>query len=121
MFIFVINVVNRVNQKLKMIKNILISSVLFLMAHILVWFQLNGQFIWKGWKDNLLMVSLIGLPVSILFIYATRWGVSAFDGLFWPPRFLGFSIGIIIYGLLVSYFFNQGLNLCILVIQIFWK
>lgn len=131
MFIFVINVVNRVNQKLKMIKNILISSVLFLMAHILVWFQLNGQFIWKGWKDNLLMVSLIGIPTSILFIYATRWGVSAFDGLFWPPRFLGFSIGIIIYGLLVSYFFNQGLNLktlvtltlafSILVIQIFWK
>jgi len=114
-----------------MIKSVLISSVFFLIAHIFVWFQLNGQFIWKGWKDNLLFVSLIGIPTSILFIWATKWGVYAFDGLFWPPRFIGFAIGIIIYGLLVSYFFNQGVNMktlvtlilafIILLIQMFWK
>ena len=114
-----------------MIKSILISSSFFLLGHILIWFQLNGQFIWKGWKDNLLLVSLIGIPASILFIYATRWGINAFDGSFWPPRFIGFAVGIIIYGLLVSYFFNQGLNLktlvtlllafSILMIQMFWK
>jgi hypothetical protein len=115
MYTFVTNVINPVNQKRKMIKSILISSTFFLLGHVLIWFQLNGQFIWKGWKDNLLLVSLIGIPASILFIYATRWGVGAFDGLFWPPRFIGFAIGIIIYGLLVSYFFNQGLNLKTLV------
>ena len=108
-----------------------LTILYFIAAHLMTWFQLNGQFIWKGWKDNLLLVSLIGIPASILFIYATKWGVGAFDGLFWPPRFIGFAIGIIIYGLLVSYFFNQGLNLktlvtlllafSILMIQMFWK
>jgi len=102
MFVFVTNVTNCVNQKLKMIKNILISSVFFLLGHVLIWFQLNGQFIWKGWKDNLLLVSLIGIPASILFIWATKWGVGAFDGLFWPPRFIGFAVGIIIYGFKIT-------------------
>jgi hypothetical protein len=114
-----------------MLKNLLISSLFFLVGHLIVWFQLNGQFIWKGWKDNIILVSLLGIPISFFFIWATKWGVSAFDGLFWPPRFIGFAIGVIIYGIMVSYFFNQGINLktlttlilafIILIIQIFWK
>lgn len=114
-----------------MLKNLLISSLFFLVGHLVVWFQLNGQFIWKGWKDNIILVSLLGIPISFFFIWATKWGVSAFDGLFWPPRFIGFAIGVIIYGIMVSYFFNQGINLktlttlilafIILIIQIFWK
>jgi len=114
-----------------MLKNLLISSLFFLAGHLIVWFQLNGQFIWKGWKDNIILVSLLGIPISFFFIWATKWGVSAFDGLFWPPRFIGFAIGVIIYGIMVSYFFNQGINLktlttlilafIILIIQIFWK
>ena len=59
-----------------MIKNLLISCLFFLLGHVMVWFQLNGQFIWKGWKDNLLLVSLIGIPTSIFFIWATKWGVG---------------------------------------------
>ena len=114
-----------------MLKNLLISSLFFLVGHLVVWFQLNGQFIWKGWKDNIILVSLLGIPISFFFIWATKWGVSAFGGLFWPPRFIGFAIGVIIYGIMVSYFFNQGINLktlttlilafIILIIQIFWK
>jgi hypothetical protein len=112
-------------------KHLLISSLFFLLGHVIIWFQLNGQFIWKGWKENILLVSLVGIPASILFIYGTKWGVSAFNGLFWPPRFIGFAIGIIIYGLMVGYFFNQGLNMktlitlllamSILAIQVLWK
>lgn len=112
-------------------KHLLISSLFFLLGHVIIWFQLNGQFIWKGWKENILLVSLVGIPGSILFILGTKWGVSAFGGLFWPPRFIGFAIGIIIYGVMVSYFFNQGLNtktlitlllaMSILAIQVFWK
>ena len=39
------------------VKNILLACLFFFIGHILVWFQLNGQFIWKGWKDNLFLVS----------------------------------------------------------------
>ncbi len=97
----------------------------------MVWFQLNGQFIWKGWRDNLFLVSLLGIPISFFFIWATKWGVAAFDGLFWPPRFFGFSLGVIVYGIMVSYFFNEGISVktfitlslafVILVVQVFWK
>ena len=124
--------INDLYIKTKMIvKNILLSCLFFFIGHILVWFQLNGQFIWKGWKDNLFLVSLLGIPVSLFFIWATKWGVTAFEGLFWPPRFIGFSIGIIIYGLMVSYYFNEGFTLktmitlilafIIVTIQLFWK
>jgi len=79
----------------------------------------------------MIIVSLLGIPVSIFFLLATKWGVSAFGGLFWPPRFIGFSVGIIIYWLMVSYYFNEDftlktmitliLSLIIVTIQVFWK
>lgn len=114
-----------------MIKGILIACLFFTIGHLLIWFQLNGQFIWKIWRDNILLVSLIGIPASIMFITATKYAVNAFSGSFWPSRFIGFSIGIFIYGAMVSYFFNEGINaktlitlllaLSIVIIQIFWK
>ena len=119
------------NKKNMIVKNILLSCLFFFIGHVLIWFQLNGQFIWKSWRDNMLIVSLLGIPVSIFFLLATKWGVSAFGGLFWPPRFIGFSVGIIIYGLMVSYYFNEDftlktmitliLALIIVTIQVFWK
>tara|TARA_R110001592_G_scaffold284110_2_gene552394 strand:+ start:399 stop:743 length:345 start_codon:yes stop_codon:yes gene_type:complete len=114
-----------------MLRNLVISSLFFLAGHLMVWFQINGQFIWKGWRDNLFLVSLLGIPISLFFIWATKWGVAAFDGLFWPTRFFGFSIGVIIYGIMVSYFFNEDISaktfitlslaFVILLVQVFWK
>jgi hypothetical protein len=112
-------------------KNLLISTIFYLIAHALVWFQMNGQFMWRSWKGNILLVSLIGIPASIFFIWATKWGVKGFDGLLWPNRFVSFAIGIFVYGFFVNYFFNEAINLktiitlilalMILLVQIFWK
>tara|TARA_B110000503_G_C7013118_1_gene356543 strand:+ start:568 stop:912 length:345 start_codon:yes stop_codon:yes gene_type:complete len=114
-----------------MIKGILIACLFFTIGHLLIWFQLNGQFIWKVWKDNILLVSLIGIPASIAFITATKYAVAAFDGAYWPTRFIGFSIGIILYGFMINYFFSEGVStktlitlilaLIIVLIQVFWK
>ena len=53
------------------------------------------------------------------------------DGLLWPIRFIGFGIGMMIYSVMVSYFFNEGFSLktitslllavILIIIQVFWK
>jgi len=110
---------------------IVIGVLLFLLAHIVTWFQLNGQFLWEIFKKNPILISISGILTSYLFIKATQFTVKSFDGLLWPPRFIGFGVGIIVYAILVSYFFNEGislktfvsllLSLALILIQLFWK
>lgn len=112
-------------------KLLLLGILFFILAQTTVWFQINGQFIWKFAKENPFLISILGIPISYLFLIATKFTVEGFDGLLWPSRFIGFGIGIIIYGFLVSYFFNEGistktlisiiLSIFIILVQIFWK
>ena len=111
--------------------NILIGIFWFFVAHIAVWFQLNGQFKWDWFKNNELILSLFGIPLSFLYIWATKYTVNGFDGLLWPGRFIGFGVGMVIYAIFSSHFFNEGitmktgisLGLCLVLIaiQVFWK
>ena len=104
-------------------KNLISCMVIFVIAQALVWLQLNGQFVW--------VLILFGLPISWLFLEATRYGVVAFDGLLWPQRFLAFACGIIIFSLFTWLFKGEGINTktmislglasCLVLIQIFWK
>jgi hypothetical protein len=112
-------------------KNILIGMLFFLLAQGTTWFQMQGQFIWEFFKKNPLIISLLGIPISYLFIMATKYTVEGSDGLLWPSRFIGFGIGIIVYGILVSVYFNEGINpktlislllsIIIICIQVLWK
>ena len=34
------------------LKDLFLGSLYFLIGHILVWYQLNGQFIWKWFRDR---------------------------------------------------------------------
>ena len=105
--------------------------LLFLGAHLITWFQLNGQFIWDWFKENTLLLAICGIPISYLYIYGTKYTVEHFDGTMWPARFIGFGVGILVYALLVGMFFKEGITLKTLVslllsvslifIQVFWK
>ena len=110
----------------------LISGILFfLLAHIITFFQLNGQFKWEWFKEHEWVMVLVGIPISYLYILGTKHTVAGFDGLLWPTRFVGFGIGMIIYALFVSYFFNEGINsktaislllsVVLIFIQVLWK
>lgn len=113
------------------LNHLLIGVVLFILAQIMVFFQTNGQFIHKWFRDNQWVVAISGVIVSFLFIWGTRHLVSAMNGLFWPTRFIGFGLGMLVYSIGVSYFFNEGINtktsisllLCVVLvaIQVFWK
>jgi hypothetical protein len=91
--------------------NILIGIFWFFVAHIAVWFQLNGQFKWDWFKNNELILSLFGIPLSFLYIWATKYTVNGFDGLLWPGRFIGFGVGMVIYAIFTSHFFNEGITM----------
>ena len=68
---------------------------------------------------------------SFLYLWGTKYTVQGLDGLLWPTRFIGFGIGMIIYALGVSYFFNEGINaktavslllsIMLIFIQVVWK
>ncbi len=90
---------------------LLLGILLFLLAHIITFFQLNGQFKWEWFSKHEWVLALMGIPISFLYIWATKATVNGFDGLLWPARFIGFGVGMIVYAILVSYYFNEGITL----------
>lgn len=108
-----------------------LGILFFSIGHILVWFQLNGQFKWDWFRKNEFLLASAGLIISYFYIWGTKHTVQSFDGLLWPARFVGFSIGIFVYAILVEVFFSEGINLKTLVslalclvlisIQVLWK
>jgi H+/Cl- antiporter ClcA len=113
------------------IRAILIGAGLYLVGQLLIYYQLNGQFLWDSFKRNPWIVSLLGLPISYIFIVATNYAVEGFGGSMWPNRFMGFTTGILVYAWGTSFYFNQpidiktavSLTLAVLIIciQVFWK
>ena len=114
------------------LKDLLIGIFWFFAAHLVTFYQLNGQFFKMDWfRKNELLVAAAGIIISFFYIWGTKYAVSGFGGLLWPARFIGFGVGMIIYAFGVSYFFNEGITaktyislvLCLLLIciQVLWK
>ena len=107
------------------------GSLLFLLGQILVWYQINGQFISTWMKEHPIAVSFLGVPISYTYIYATQYLVEAFNGDLWPQRLIGFSMGMVAFAFLTFIHLNQAITLktavtlalatAIVVIQIIWK
>ncbi len=49
-------------------KDLFLGIGYFLLGHILVWYQLNGQFLWKSFRDNEWAVAAAGFVISF-FLY----------------------------------------------------
>ena len=111
--------------------NLLIGVVLILIGQIGIWFQTNGQFVWPWFKNNVFLLCLFGIPISWLYIEATRLSFIAFDGLIWPGRLLGFAMGMLTFAVCANVFLGEGLTPKTIVslilataltcIQVFWK
>ena len=112
--------------------DLLIGIGAFVAAHILTFFQLNGQFFKMDWfRKNEIWVAAAGMILSFFYIWGTKYAVSGFGGLLWPARFIGFGVGMIIYAIGVWYFFSEGINMkttvslglaiLLIIIQVLWK
>jgi len=112
-------------------KALILGSFLYLLGQIAVWYQINGQFISNWIKEHPWLMSLLGVPISYIYIYATYYTVQAFDGQLWPQRFIGFSMGMLAFAILTYIHLSEALTLktiitlclavAIVLIQILWK
>ena len=112
-------------------KSLLYCIAIFIVTQFVVWFQTNGQFISSWYKNNTFLVSLIGIPISYGYIYATKYGYDAFDGSLWSVRLLGFALGTISFAIMTYIIMGEGINyknmtslllaICLVSIQLFWK
>ena len=92
-------------------KYIVISIIVCLLCQILVWYQLNSQLVWdwaKGTKSMWLM-SLLGVPISMLFWYATKWGYIGFGNL-WSVRFLGFATSMMTFPIMTYFYLGETIT-----------
>jgi hypothetical protein len=113
------------------IKVLVGAFLMFALGQAIVWFQVNAPIIWQIPKTYKLVLISLGIPITWLFMQATAAAVNAFDGQFWPGRFLSFVTGIIIFTVLTWWFCGEGItaktavSLClccmIIIIQLFWK
>jgi hypothetical protein len=109
-----------------------IGSTLLFLGQVLVWFQAYApiKFEWlknKGWW----FPYLLSIPVAFFFIKGISYIVSGTGGEMWPSRIIGFSVGVISFSFLTSYFNNEPITLktgvclflclCILGVQMLWK
>jgi hypothetical protein len=90
-------------------KNLLYAISLFAIAQTMVWFQTNGQFISDAIKKSPWAISLLGIPISYLYIKATASSYEHFNQL-WPGRMLAFSIGILVFTLMTWFLMNEPVN-----------
>ena len=110
---------------------LVLCLIIFFIVQVITWFQLNGQFFSPWFKNNVFLLCLMGIPISWLYIEATRMGFIAFEGLIWPGRLLGFAAGIFTFALCANIFMGEGLNTktvvsltlatALTLIQVFWK
>ena len=93
-------------------KYIVISIISFMLANILVWYQLNSQLVWKwaeGYK-SMLWMSLLGIPISLLLWLCTKWGYLGFGNL-WAVRWLGFGASMITFPIMTYFYLGEPMTL----------
>ena len=112
-------------------KLIFLGFLYFIIGQVLIWFQSHLQFFNNWSKDNPFILSLAGIAVSYVSILATKYLAEAYNGLVWPPRLIGFGVGIVIFSGLTWWLLGEKLEMksaicvllafCILLIQLYWK
>jgi len=112
--------------------NLIYALIFFTIGQSIIWIQSNGQFLWPWWKNNPIIISFtLGGIASYVFIKATYHTYTYFNGSLWPGRFIGFSIGMLIFAILTWLFMHEGINTKtvislllatgLIAVQIFWK
>ena len=97
-------------------KYIVLTIGIFLLNNILIWYQLNSQLVWdwaKGTKSMWIM-ALMGVPISLLFWYATKIGYIGFGNL-WAVRFMGFATSMLTFPIMTWLYLGETVTLKTLV------
>ena len=91
---------------------ILFTIFLFIITNIIIWYQLNSQLVWewaRGYKSMWIM-SLMGIPISLMFWWATKIGYQGF-GTLWPVRFMGFATSMMVFTIMTYFYLGEPMTL----------
>ena len=93
-------------------KYIILTVILFIINNILIWYQLNSQLVWEWAKGNksMWLMSLMGIPISIMFWYATKWGYIGFGNL-WAVRFMGFATSMLTFPIMTYLYLGEPMTI----------
>ena len=93
-----------------MSKGIVIAALLFVLAHILSWLQLNMQFISEWWQGKgMLSVIVFGTPCGLLFWYGWGTATESLDKSVWGARFLSFGLSYLTFPIMTHYFLGESM------------
>ena len=94
------------------IKYIVLTTILFIVTNVVIWFQLNSQLVWDWAKTSKSMwfMSLMGVPISLLFWWATKIGYEGFGAL-WPVRFMGFATSMMTFPIMTYFYLGEAMSL----------
>lgn len=111
--------------------NLVLGLLFFFVGQTVIWFVTNAQFLNEWSANRPWVMTLIAMPVTYLFILATKYLADYFNGAIWPGRLIGFATGMIIFTLLTSYLMKEPFTAKIAIsltlatmlvcIQVFWK
>ena len=91
---------------------IVLTILVFFLNNIIIWYQLNGQLVWDFWKSwkGIVIMLLMGIPISALFYMGTKWGYQGF-GTLWPVRFMGFATSMMTFPLMTYFYLGETMSL----------
>ena len=110
---------------------IVLAILFFSFAQCIAWMQMNAPILWSSFERYKWLLVLLGIPVSWIFMTATRYAVNGFNGDLWPSRIVSFASGIVVFTVLTWLLKGETVNMktlvcislamIIVLIQIFWK
>ena len=91
---------------------IVLTILIFFLNNIIIWYQLNGQLVWDFWKSTkgIIIMLLMGIPISGLFYMGTRIGYDGFGSL-WSVRLLGFATSMMTFPIMTWLYLGEMITL----------
>ena len=91
---------------------IVLTILIFFVNNIIIWYQLNGQLVWKFWTTpkGIVLSLVMGIPITALFWLATKWGYVGFGNL-WAVRFMGFATSMMTFPILTYLYLGETITL----------
>ena len=89
-----------------------ITTLIFLLSNVMIWYQLNSQLVWDWAKGNkaIILSCLLGIPISYMFWYCTKLGYEGFGAL-WPVRFMGFATSMLTFPIMTYFYLGEPITL----------
>ena len=110
---------------------IFLGFLVTILAQVGAWYQHNLQFKNPKYDETWWGMYILAIPLTYVFILATKYNVIGYGGSIWGGRFVGFALGMLVYAIMIQIFFKEPfttkiavqLLLCfsILAVQAFWK